>query len=350
MISVNIDIPKTAKDAYDTIGNLVNLIRNVRTDYATSLPAHLKATNIASRLYIHDALYSEPIILHLISVLNQMYAGYIFTSLQINQYVEGANTVRQLLETVAGESYIGADLDYQNSNLIMCMEQAPDSKGSKLLSGRVIQVELCIPGANGGVAHKTKVDLFVQLIPYILSTNVSVEFLKLNFAATNRKHKLKAKEISLIADYFFHRDLINDKRRALKEDPTGLLYDMLSKSQNSLSKALMGYSGLTRVNHNTANAIMVVDKAVMNEVSMKQGIDINNASQRRSFFKSSMMMMIVVIDLDNDLVNIYFNGLENYGTYTFNMIQANSDGGTNKDALSMVDVMTAISRGMTPKL
>lgn len=371
------------KETYDTIGELSKAIRDFRLGLTVSLPAFLKSTNIMSRVYIEEKLYEEEILLPLIGLANQMYAGFVMTALQLNQYVTNSRNVRNVLELVATEDYEDSTDIIHNEmhgtnihtedNKVLTLEQ----KEQKLVSGRVIELDLHIEAsANGTVSNinqtiqgqkgnqtninmiqekgpsVTKVLLYVQLIPYLITTSIVEQVITLHTGNTKefRRKKAKAGEISFFWDYLFERDLITDQTKALKEDRTGMLYKMLKQSNNSLSKALLRFVNIAPENHNLANTILILDNSTFKTACSKSGVDFTHKATRDKFFKETFIMMVMIVDTNYNNVTIYFNGLDTKGDYSFKMIQANSGAGSHgSDKYDLKDIMTALSTGMSPK-
>lgn len=340
-----------------------------------------------SRMYIGENLYEEEILIPLISMVNQIYCGSVLTALQLNQYVQGNRTVRDLLEIVSTNSdrHMGLDLDvtaewnappglsvYTEAQGAQVLEL--DNREQKLFSGRVIELDLGVPGGRmvepdddaGWNPFRTdqferddsirmqqiKVSIMVQLIPYLTSPLVLGELLKLNLKPSLGARFTKAwvGEIDFLTDFAFEMDLIRDRRKALKEDKTGILFEMLQDQSNSYSRALLRYVGILPKNFNTANTIMIIHKRDFDESCHKASIDFSRLPDRERFFRETFMMQVIVIDPMYSRVNIYYNGLKTVGTYSFNKIMANASAGSKgSDKYDLQSIMTAISSGMTPK-
>lgn len=371
-------------DVYESIGQVSKMIRDYRTNLSVSLPDYLKTTSIMSRMYIQDGLYDEDALLPTIGLLNQLYAGFVITALQLNQYVTGTRTVRNVLELVSTEAYKATAETILNSfggELVMSMESKGaganvldlDYKEQKLVSGRVIEISMAVPGSIEGhidnnlrpfKPHEDEyegtpdrprnmtISMMVQLIPYLITENVTSEFLALNFEECQgmRYKKMRAGEIEFLADFIFERDLINNRSKALKEDRSGLLFEMISSQTNALSRALLRYANILPKNHNIANTLFLVDDDTFNAACASSGINFSNKSHRDKFFKESLMMMVVTFNRTRNKVYIYFNGLDARGEYNYKMIQSNASAGSHgSDKYDLKDIMTSLSNGMTPK-
>ena len=359
-----------------SISQLSKAVRDFRTGLSHSLPDYLKTTNIMSKVYIENTLYEEDVLLPLMGMLNQLYCAYVLTALQMNQYVQSNRTVRDLLEVVATdaleycvESIMGGFGSNDDNTVIYKTEDiiSLDKKEQMLFSGRVVEIEMGVPGAsrqdpsnpnspfqldNKVNMQQIKISIIVQLLPYLITSDVAEETIKLNLDHSYwvRFKQAKAKEISWIWDFFMERDIINDKRKALKEDKTGLLYEMLQESSNSLSRALMSYIGILPRNHNIANSILIVNESSFRNACRNRGVDFNRDADRNRFFRESMMMFLVIVDPLHSRITMYFNGLDRVGNYNFKQIMSMVGAGTKgSDKYDLQSIMAAFGQGMVPK-
>lgn len=342
-----------------------------------SLTQYTKPFNIMSRLYIEQNIANDDIALPIIGMLNQLYCSYVISALNLNNFVVGGRTVRDLLKLVSTEAYV--DVLAASENLfgkedqpIMSMEASvvnldPDSQ--RLVSGRVIELDIQIPtskvtdtietdGAGNvkkvekknerGNLTSAKLTIYVQLIPYIVASDTIGGFINLNFSPTLalRWKQYKAGEIKFWKDFILARDLIAKEAAAVKSDKSGVLYDMLNKSSNALFKWMLNMTGVAGERHNIANSILVCDKRTFQTAAAGSGLDFRQTGQRQAFFRKTMMMIVVLVDTMYNNVEMYFNGIDVKGEYSYPMINKLSKG---KDAFDLKDIMTAFSQGMTPK-
>ena len=73
-----------------------------------SLTEYTKKTNIYNRLYIESTIAEDDIAIPLITTLNQLVCSYVFTALQLNQFVSGTTTVKELVQLVSTEALVDA--------------------------------------------------------------------------------------------------------------------------------------------------------------------------------------------------------------------------------------------------
>ncbi len=355
-----------AKDIGDTI-------RSIGNHTTPALTAYTKKTNIMSRLYVEQPLASEDIILPLIGSLQQLYCCYILTALHLDTFCANGRTVRETFALVASEAqqsgYYAADLvaatfgeaeldrpikscaiktisNEAASGVMVDLEK--DSQ--RLIAGRLIEIDLVIPNADPRKNDGTfKAYLYVQLVPYVLTTSVCTGFLNVNFVPSlgNRFRQMRAGEISFIRDFCFARDLIKKQKDTLRKDTDGVLYDMLIKQRNSLAKWFLSVFGMIPENHNTANSILVLERSTFKKACDEVKVDFNCYAQRQKFFQKTFTMIVVVVDPMYGQVEMYFNGVDVKGTYTFKMIEA--VGAKGKKDINYQDVMLAFNQQMSPK-
>lgn len=353
-------IKSELRDFRDLVGD----IRDAFQGGADSLPAYIKKSSVMSRIYIENSLIDEPVTPNLVSMLNQIYTGYILTALQLNQFVANSKTVRDLLKIVSSEAYTDT-IDVINSSFLephldkkvlnVGVEAVSpivelDAKTQRLFAGKVVAIDFTVPNAQGDKPTKITAHLYVQLLPYVLRPEVISEFVNLNFE-TVRKYRwlqVRAGEISFVKDFLFEMDLIKKREKALKADNTGVLYEMLKRQNNALSRKLGNYieDPETR-NVNTANTIMVVDKRTFARACSDKHINFDKYKDRQVFFKKSFMMMVVAVDVMYNTVEIYYNGIESKGEYNFRMIEAKASANEKYD---LKDIMKSLSMGSAPRI
>ena len=367
-----------------------------------SLTSFTKQANIMSRLYIEDTILRDDICVPLVGTLNQLYVSYILAALNLDTRCINGRTVREQFELVATENYNIIDeilhnfgksgCVYSNEETVVKLE--PDTQ--RLPVGRVI--ELSMTGIQ--VLNSTRVDvtnnsrfekeptgksqgndkkkgtdknhtattvqtenayqfkayLYVQLVPYVLTSNVVEGYVSANFdpPISKRWTKYKAGEISFWRDFIFARDMIKKQAKALKQDKDGVILDMLNHQRNALFRWWEGALNLitggdiSRSNsHNLANTILITSKATFDKACRENSINFSNGTQRQKFFNKTWSMIICVVDPLYNTVDMYFNGVDMKGTYNFAMI--NKVGAKGQDNFDLKEVMSAFSQGLTPK-
>ena len=386
-----------------TVTDLVQMFSTAK-DYwkkgtTPSLTAYTKQVNIMSRLYIEDSILRDDICVPLVGVLNQLYVSYILAALNMDTKCINGRTVKEQLETVATENQnvVKDILENFGTNKYKpsfeangpVVEEEPATQ--RLPVSRVIEITMqgvsvlnertttdsgYIDNNNGNIKrigeddkdstsfkkdielkqkqsqYQFKAYLFVQLVPYILKPEIVDGYVAANFTPpiSARWRAYKAGEISFWKDFIFAMDLIKKQAKVLKKDKDNIVGDMLNRQHSALLKWWFGLFGLFNKgsgSHNTANTILITNKITFDRACRENRINFADKTQRQKFFNKTWSMIVCVVDPLYNTIDMYFNGLDFKGTYTFAMI--NKVGAKGSDNFDLKDVMSAFSQGMTPK-
>lgn len=197
--------------------------------------------------------------------------------------------------------------------------------------------------------YNFKAYIYVQLIPYVLKPEVVNGYISANFnpPISRRWQQFRAGEISFWNDFVFTRDLIKKQAEVLKKDRSGVISNMMLSNYGKLFRFISGLIGLKPISHNTANSIMICSKEAFTKACNETGLNFADYTQRQKYFTKTWSMIICVVDQPYGLVDMYFNGVNMKGTYTFEML--NKVGAKGQDSFNLKDIMSAFSQGMTPK-
>lgn len=326
-----------------------------------SLSQMNKPANIISRVYMQDSVAQDDIALPLLGTLNQLYASYIMTALNMQNVVVGGRTVRELYGIIATESLqdtvtiIAEDFGQETLNSTIkemnismesqVMDQEKDSQ--RLITGRLLEIDLTLEG-NGKV-NTFKVYVYVQLIPIILSSNICKGFLNINFhpPMSVRWKQVQAKEISFWNDFMLSKDLLKKQEQLLKEDKSGVLAQILVNQHNKLFNWALRLFGMKPTSGNLANSMIIMDKPTFTEACKEVGANFADKSYRQGFMLKTMAIFVVIVDVMGGQVEMYFNGIDVKGTYTFQML--NKVGAKGKDSFNLAEIMQTFSQGMSPR-
>lgn len=194
-----------------------------------------------------------------------------------------------------------------------------------------------------------KAYIYVQMIPYILDAPTMHSFFDFNFLPgfLRRWKQMRAGEIKFFRDFIFAKDLIEKQRQKIKEDKSGILVDMMLRQKNKLATWVMRVAGLAPTNYNAASSIFVVSKQAFDAACANAHINFSSNATRQTFFSKTFTMMLLVVDPMYGTMELYLNGLDVVGKYTFDMI--NRVGAKGKDSFDLKQIMQSLNQGMTPK-
>ena len=355
-------IIKSIYDLADKVGDMKSV----------SLTQMNKPANIISRVYIQQDVAADDIALPLLGTLNQLYASYIMTALNMQNVVVGGKTVKELYGIIATETLqdtvtvISGDFgqetldstiqemsmqDVTSSMESSVMDQEKDSQ--RLVTGRLLEIDMTLesPKASDGSyrVNTYKIYVYVQLVPFILNDDISRGLLNINFypSMSVRWKQMKAKEISFWNDFMLSQDLLTKQEKLLKDDKSGILAEILNRQHNKLFRWITGLLGVRPKSSNLANSIIIMEKNTFNAACREVGADFSDKRYRQDFMFKTMAIFVVVVDLSAGMVEMYFNGIDVKGSYTFQML--NKVGAKGKDNFNLAEIMQTFSQGMSPR-
>ena len=187
------------------LGQLLNTIQMIEDHAGMSLTQYVRRSMINSRVFIEQSLAGEEIM--------NLYVGFVTTAMGMNQYISNTQRVRDIMNVVATESFeakpidVGAEMtayfaSFDNSAVIdesytgEAKVVSPEYKDPTLPSGRIIKVDFDVAG------NKFSINMFLQLQPTFIPSEVAKQFIQMNFTPSLRQRwmQVSAGEISMIND------------------------------------------------------------------------------------------------------------------------------------------------------
>lgn len=217
-----------------------------------------------------------------------------------------------------------------------------EPKNVSLPTGRTIQCQM-----HTDSGHPVAVNMMLQLSPTIITPETASQFVLLNFTPSTAQRYLQAKigEINFFNDFLFGCDLRAKRMKALMNDKTHVLHDMLRRQQNAVHNNWLKKSLIHKDRHNIANTILIFNKQTFDRACSQTGLKFNNYSNRQRFFDKTFAMMLVVVDpMFNDLT-MYFNGLNAVSTFKYEQMKREA----KKESTDLVSIMKTYAQGLAPK-
>lgn len=360
-------------------GALVEAVQNIEDATSMSLFQYTKRAIVSSRVYIERPLANEEIITPLMLNTMNLYTGLILTAMNMNRMVTQTKRVRDAMSVVATESFqeqpkytedlmkqyffgsmpkMAAITNQEGGNPFEPMDGSPtqynptndskvidtEPKNVNLPSGRVIQVKF---GSDKSTGNSFSVNLYLQLTPTFIPSEVASQFIGLNFAPSFRQRWMQASagEISFIKDLIFGQDMRKRRRKAMKQDSTGSLRDMIERQENSLSNSWLKLALVQPERQNIANTILIFEKSNFEKACSAAGLRFKDYNSRQKFFNKTFAMMLHVVDPMFNKVTSYYHGLNAVSEFTFDQIKRNS----RTENIDLMQVMKAYAQGMAPK-
>ena len=373
----------TNSNGESSLGGIMDLIRTFEDNTSTSLFQYTKRAVIMSRVFIEKNLAGEEILTPLMLNIMNIYTGLIMTALNMNQYVYGSKKVRDAMSVVATESLSEAPVDLQNkfneyflgtqsklmlserSKRELCAgmedlgEDAPigsakdasivnnDVKDAVLPSGRVIAMDFGAGKTDGKGGGTFKVNMYLQLIPTFIPSDVAHQFIEMNFTPSVRQRwmQVSAGEISFFKDFLLGQDRRRKRFKALRDDKTGALKEMIERQENNLSSAWLKLAQVTPERRNIANTILIFEKNSFDRACNSAGLRFKDYNSRQQFFNKTFSMIVVTVDPMYNRIEMYYHGLNAVSTFTFDQMKKNS----KTEAVDLMSMMKTFANGMAPK-
>ena len=172
-----------------------------------------------------------------------------------------------------------------------------------LAVGKMLDVEISSDG------QKASFPVSVKMIPVMSNAEDIVRLFSIGFQDTTfmgRIHAWKSGRIDLMKDLILCQDLIDNHRKGLSYDNTGIYKDTIKRSnKNFLSTLLSGYPSVA-----TASNIMVISDATAKQVEKEIGGKLKRFKTREKLFDDTAAMLLVVINPDWEAITIYHRSVD----------------------------------------
>jgi len=315
---------------------------------STSLPSYTKPFTVESPIFIQQkCLNDQDVVNDTISVIYDIYIGFIITAVKLNEVLADGRLVRDVLTKVSSleslnkaiESYIDIDTiikDFSSLNTKPALEAESKlldtNKVSNIISGKIIEISF-----SAGGKEKVTIPIFLKLNPRIVPDEIVEAVITVNIEPSLYKRWLqyKAGEIRFIKDFILQLDLTAKTKKALKHDKDNVLFDLLQKQRS-------GKTFLRKVfdigSINIDNSIFIFDALDLKQASVKAGIDFDKFNDRQKFFNKAYAMMVVSMDYSYNTVDFYINSIKSKTEATFRQLNKKS----KKDNLELTDIVKAL--------
>lgn len=200
-------------------------------------------------------------------------------------------------------------------------------------------------------SQKVTLTLLLQLTPVFITPDVAESFVRLNFepGIWQRIRMLSAGEISFFKDFFLGMDKERRRMKAMLQDKSGALKDMIDRQTNSMNKHFQKTAtyalGGSDKHANIANTILIFDENTFKSALDGSGFKFNTPEQRQRFFDASYAMMLCIVDPMYGRVTMYYNGLEAYSTWKYDQIKRNA----KNESMDLSAIMKNYAANMAPK-
>lgn len=350
-MKVTVNAPVTPMDFVPLLGGM---IRGARAD---SLIDYSAPTRIEPLTLVESVLWRESYMEDVLQTLLNIFAGYYMQAVSLSAEINGVSVVRRLdpfnpkrdpvngladlisnvvalenmqvieaakfglpsLESASLWNKNGelAKIDWSISNEAGALNiKEPNAidlssketlqslrDNSNLAVGKMIEVSVVVDDKT----VKVPVNIRLHTIP-VPSKSMT---LFLTAGAQNRSLKerwydMKAEKLRFFADLIGVNDLLDEHRKNIIKDPTGLyLKQMQQKRKNMIAGVLTGKPSVA-----SASNIVVISQEQRVTLERELNIKLNTLRGRRVLEQNSGIMILVVIDQGYEQVEIFHRGIE----------------------------------------
>lgn len=251
---------------------------------------------------------------------------------------DAAEKARQVRDTATGDASGGLPKETKTA-------YGRDAIGSigdqvNLSVGKLLEVHI---ESNG---QKATFPISVRLMANPIASESLLHILSVGnkmTSASDRYHAWRAGELSLIRDLILCQDLIDQHKKTLANDKSGIYADILARRRGNNTAAIL--SG--NVSMATASNICVLTDATAAELERRMhGARLKDYHTREKVFKETYMMLMVVVHPEWEQVTIYHRGLDVPTRLSVKDIKASNKG----NGPDVAEILKAYQLGNSPSL
>lgn len=187
---------------------------------------------------------------------------------------------------------------------------------SNLAVGKLVNIEIGTNESAGVDADgnklvknkKVTIPVSIRLVPASVSNRSISHILTLKAEDTTlveRFHAWRAGRIGFVKDLILCQDIIDEHKKALMNDESGVYSEIIRRVNNAKKFGLLsGNPSMV-----SASNLFVISESVAHEVEMKLGGKLSNARIRQKAFENTYAMIIVVVDREWERVTFYHRGI-----------------------------------------
>lgn len=204
--------------------------------------------------------------------------------------------------------------------------------------GKLISVEIEDDG------KRASFQIMVRVISHIASPASLVHILadgsRWLSTAKERYHAWRANQLEFIRDIVLCQDLIDEHKKALLNDKSGVYKEILDRRTKNAAAGFFGGGPSIA----TASNILVLSSQTVKEIEQEIGGRFSDAHTRDRVFKNSYVMLMVEIDTFSEQVTFYHRGISLATEMSIKELKSASKG-TGPD---VAEILKAYQLGYNP--
>lgn len=150
--------------------------------------------------------------------------------------------------------------------------------------------------------------VMIRLISTIMSANILVHILgdgSRNATFKERWHGWRSGALDFWRDIVLATDLIDEHRRALMKDKSGVYAEILERRRNNAAASML--NGTPSIG--TASNIVVMSHESARELEAIVGGRLSNAKTREKIFENTYVMLLAVVNTEWEQITFYHRGI-----------------------------------------
>lgn len=208
--------------------------------------------------------------------------------------------------------------------------------------GKMINVSIGYKDAKGET-NKVTMPVNIRLMVSLIRSSLIVNLLtrhKVEHDMTERFHLWRAKRISFWKDLVWCQDMIDEEKKNLIQDQTGVLTEITRRASSNKRYGLLTQNPSLA----TASNIIVISKTEADEIGRTVGGKLANPSIRAKLFENTYAMILVVVDKEMERVTFYTRNIAASTDLSIKEIKsANKNRGPD-----IADILKSLQMGSAP--
>lgn len=183
-----------------------------------------------------------------------------------------------------------------------------------LAVGKLLSIEL----RDGNTSQKLPV--LVRLLPAAVPTQALTHIFTAGGRSSwsDRWQLYRAGQIRLVRDLMLGLDLIDEHKKALANDTSGVYEQITDRRRNNAKKAAL----TGNVSMADASNIAIITSETAKQVSRGLYGKLDNMAVRQKIFDNTYLLLLIVVDERWEQITVYHRGLDMASTYTFKEIKS----------------------------
>lgn len=334
----------------------------VLTQKEKSLLDFIRVGQVTPMVIIDSDIRHNPTTKDILHVLSTLYTAYYMQALayedllddvRVTQRLEKFNPAQSkpMFKSFGMESNGGYGLGGVSNTGLEAYDKSAAPKGESVYTkenttelyedrslaiGKTITIKL-----HDRAGNPRPIPVTIRLVPMTMDSGSLLAAYSLGSrwnTEEERKHRVNEGELHWLWDGWFKRDMIEEHRRALLSDKSGV-YAALSdrRSKKMISAIVNGEQSLA-----LAAAMTVMSARTAKELERRLGGKLNSFKIREQLFETTGMMLLVVFDPNFDQMTFYYAGTQDASQLSVSEVKSN---GKKQDVNVMELINTFMNKG-----